>query len=66
MESYSILVRTNHQTFAVHLSSKDEAINNIAYIYRNYGTKFSSAKIVPTRYLDLSVESRPDFRFLVA
>ncbi|GAB4238844.1 MAG: hypothetical protein Kow00121_65640 [Elainellaceae cyanobacterium] len=66
MEGYSILVRTNNRVFAVNLTSKDEAISNIAYIYRNYGTKFSSAKVIPTHHLDLSVERQPDFRFLAA
>lgn len=66
MYGYSVLVNQGNKLVAVNVADRNEAINNIAYIYRNYGNKFSSAKVVPTQHIDAVVEYQPDFRFLVA
>ncbi|WP_416672791.1 hypothetical protein [Egbenema bharatensis] len=66
MEGYSVLVTTHSKQIAVPFNTKNEAIGYIAYIYRNYKTRFNSAKVVPTQQLDRRVEQQDDFRFLAA
>ncbi len=66
MEGYSVLVNTDSKQVAVHFKNKNEAIGYIAYIYRNYKTRFHSAKVVPTQQLDRLVEQHDDFSFLAA